>query len=852
MKHWLQRNFKPLLGLSLFILAFSVLHGELKHYHYHDIARSLRQIPVSGLLLAFSLTLLNYLAMTGYDTLALRYIRHALSYRKIALASFVGYAFSNNIGLSMIAGSSVRYRLYSAWGLTTLEIARVVAFYTVSLWLGLSAVGGTVFIIAPPSISPGSPIASVPIRLVGIVLLALLGGYLLWCLLRKKPLAIRGWEFPVPSLGLALAQLIVSGLDWILAGCVLYALLPSTPNLSFPAFLSMYLFAQIAGQASQVPGGLGVFEGALVLLLPGDLPASSVLASLVAYRAIYYLLPLSAAGLLLGAYEVFERKERTRRIARIFGQWVPEVAPRVLAATTFVGGILLLASGATPAISGRMAWVRDLLPLPVMEISHFLGSLAGAGLLLLARGLQRRLDAAYVLAAVLLGAGMLASLLKGLDFEEAIVLGTMLATLLPCRKYFYRRSSLLSESFTPTWVMAILLVFAGTLWLGMFSYKHVEYAGDLWWRFAWHGDASRFLRATVGSFALVLFIAGARLLRPARPKTVPADAEEAERVRSLVQACRRTVANLALLGDKRFLFSQSGKGFLMYGVEGRSWVAMGDPVGSGKEVVEMAWRFHQLSDRHGGWTVFYEVGTEHLPVYLDLGLTLLKIGEEARVRLETFSLEGSDRKELRRVRNRLDREGCSFEIIPAERTGTVLPELKRVSDAWLEDKNTREKGFSLGSFQPSYIQLCPVAVVRREGEIQAFANVWEGADRDELSMDLMRYASDAPDSVMDYLFVQLMLWGKEQGFHWFSLGMAPLSGLDGFPGPGPVWGRIGAFLYRHGEHFYNFQGLRHYKNKFDPEWEPRYLALPGGLKVPLVFTNIASLIAGGMIGVIAR
>jgi phosphatidylglycerol lysyltransferase len=268
--------------------------------------------------------------------------------------------------------------------------------------------------------------------------------------------------------------------------------------------------------------------------------------------------------------------------------------------------------------------------------------------------------------------------------------------------------------------------------------------------------------------------------------------------------------------------------------------------------VELAWNFRELVDRHGGWTVFYEVGTENLSVYLDLGLTLLKIGEEARVRLETFSLEGGARKEFRHVRNRLEKEGCSFEIVPAQGTEAVLPELKRISDAWLEDRNTREKRFSLGSFDSGYIKRYPVAVVRREEKIVAFANLWQAGDGDELSMDLMRYSSEAPDSVMDYLFIRLMLWGREQGFHWFSLGMAPLSGLESRPGLAPLWSRIGAFVYRHGEHFYNFQGLRHYKDKFDPEWEPRYLAIPGGLKLPRVFTNIASLISGGMTGVITK
>jgi len=104
---------------------------------------------------------------------------------------------------------------------------------------------------------------------------------------------------------------------------------------------------------------------------------------------------------------------------------------------------------------------------------------------------------------------------------------------------------------------------------------------------------------------------------------------------------------------------------------------------------------------------------------------------------------------------------------------------------------------------------------------------------------------------MEYLFICLMLWGKEQGYRWFSLGMAPFSGLENGT-LAPLWNRLGAFVYRYGEHFYNFQGLRQYKDKFDPEWRPKYLALPGGLALPQIFANIARLISGGMKGVVAK
>ncbi len=602
---------------------------------------------------------------------------------------------------------------------------------------------------------------------------------------------------------------------------------------------------------SQVPGGLGVFETVVVLFLSPSLPAPQILGPLLAYRGIYYLLPFLAAVAMLGAFELFQRKERLARLSRMFAAWLPEVVPPVLSFTTFLAGAILLFSGALPAVPGRLKWLQDVLPLPILELSHFLGSLAGAGLLILARGLQRRLDAAYHLATILLISGAVFSLLKGLDYEEAAVLTIMLVALGSSRRSFYRKTSLLNERFSPGWVAAIVLVMAGSVWLGMFSYKHVEYSRDLWWQFSFLSDAPRFLRATVGAVALVVIFAAARLLRPARPEPALPGVAEMEKARAVIARSRDASASLALLGDKRLLFSESGNSFIMYGVEGRSWVSLGDPVGDERDREELVRRFYDLCDGHAGWPVFYEVPAQSLPLYGDLDLTALKIGEKARVPLETFILEGGERKGLRYLFHRHEREGSAFFVIPPSGVPDLLPELKKISDAWLSEKRTKEKRFSLGFFREEYLREFPLAIVRRDGRIVAFANVWLGAEKEELSLDLMRHLPDAPRGLMEYLFVSLMLWGKNGGYRWFNLGMAPLSGLEAGEAPSP-WSRIEAMVYRHGEHFYSFQGLRRYKERFSPVWEPRYLVSPGGLALPRIIANIASLVSGGLKGVIVR
>lgn len=842
----------PVLGAAIFLTALWALHRELSLVRYQDILQSLEQMPAMQLMLALAATCLNYFVLTGYDWLAFRYIHHSLAYGKIALASFIGYAFSNSVGLSMLAGSSVRYRLYSAWGLSAAEITRVVGFYTLTLWLGLFTIAGVAFVLRPLPLPAWGSLGLASTRPFGALVLLSLVLYLLFGLFKRKPLSILGVEFPFPPITLSVQQIALSGVDWLLAGTVLYILLGGTKELPFASFLSVYLLGQISGLVSQVPGGLGVFESVVTLGLSSYLPSSSVLASLLAYRFIYYLLPLLAATLMLGWHELIEKRATLERGAHILSHLAPHVAPRIFSFMVFLAGTVLLLSGATPAVGWRMTILKGLLPLPVVEMSHLLCSLVGVILLLVARGLQLRLDGAYFLTLSLLGTGMAASLLKGVDYEEAVVLGLVLAALIPCRRSFYRKASLLNEPFTPGWITSVGAVLATSAWISVFAHKHLEYSMDLWWKFAFSESAPRALRATFAAVIVCLVIALNRLLRPSAPRVLSTMTnDEVKSIEEAVALSPATSSYLALLGDKRFLLSQSRRSFIMYAVEGRSWVSMGDPVGDRTEWRELAWQFRELCDRYGGWPVFYEVGKDTLPLYLDLGLTPHKIGEEGIVPLQLFSLEGKSRKSFRNKCHRLDKEGYVFEIVEPREVAPILPELKEISDAWLSEKNTREKRFSLGRFDPDYLKRFRACVIRKEERILAFSNLWEGGNREELSVDLMRYRPGVPLETMEFLFIRLMLWGQEQGYKTFNLGMAPLSGLDGRPFA-PTWNKLGSLIYQHGERFYNFKGLRQYKEKFDPIWEPKYIVCPSGMLLPRILANIASLTSGGMKGVITK
>ena len=389
---------------------------------------------------------------------------------------------------------------------------------------------------------------------------------------------------------------------------------------------------------------------------------------------------------------------------------------------------------------------------------------------------------------------------------------------------------------------AVTLAVICSIWLGMFARRHTEFTSEMFWTFAIHDDAPRFLRAMVGAVSVLLLFAISKLMTAERPRPAEPSANELSAAAAVIAGVPRTTANLAFLGDKSFLFNKEHSVCDVCHSEPRLG-RLGRPVGLEGERAELVWQFRELVDRYDGWPIFYQVPEESLPVYLDQGMTLLKLGEEARVRLASFSLEGGSRKDLRHARNRCQQEQCEFAVVPAADVPPLLSRLKAISNAWLAEKKTHEMRFSLGFFNEGYLLRFPCAVVKRAGEVIAFANVWCGADREELSVDLMRYMTDAPSGVMQYLFVELMLWGKEQGYQWFNLGMAPLSGIENRP-LAPMWNRAVNLVYLHGDHFYSFEGLRSFKEKFDPEWSPKYLASPGGLALPRILAAVTTLITG--------
>jgi phosphatidylglycerol lysyltransferase len=525
--------------------------------------------------------------------------------------------------------------------------------------------------------------------------------------------------------------------------------------------------------------------------------------------------------------------------------WLNALTPQAIGVMVFGAGAVLVFSGATPAINDRLDWLRHFVPLSILELSHLLGSVVGVTLMVLANGLYRRLDAAWWMTIWLLCAGILLSLLKGFDYEEATILSAVVVLLVSARDRFGRRASLIEQRFSGPWVAAVLLVLGAAIFLVLFAYRNVPYGKDLWWQFAFEASAPRSLRASLLAAMIVAAYALWRLLRPSKPPMSAPGPDDLQQAEVLIANGHDSNANLALLGDKHLMFNEDRTAFIMYQESGGSWVCMGDPVGPPMLCESLAWDFMETCDGLAVSPVFYQVAPDNLPLYIDLGLTLTKLGEEARIPLAGFSLEGAARADLRQSHRRAGRDGAEFAVVPRDKVRSIMPELRAVSSAWLAEKQAGEKRFSLGYFDERYLACFDCAVVRRGGVIVAFANIWRAGGDMEMSVDLMRYSEAAPKGVIDFLLIECMLWGKQQKYQWFNLGMAPLSGLEEHA-LAPTWHKLGRLVQRYGETFYHFEGLRKYKEKFMPVWRPRYLAASGRFAVAGALLDVTSLISGGV------
>jgi phosphatidylglycerol lysyltransferase len=505
----------PALNLALFGAALWAVDHVLREYRYADVARVLADLPAWAIGAALLLTCLGYLALVGYDWVAFRFAGLPLPFRSMIGPSFVSFAVANSAPVNVLTAGGVRFRLYQPRRLTAAQAAVVAGLNVVTYVVGLCALAGLVLILHGVTVTGGTGGPPLPPARTGVLLLAIVAAYLSLAAFRHRPIHLGRRQLHLPGARIAGWQLVVSCSDWVLSSGALYVLIVAVTPVPYLAFLATFFVAQVAVLVLPIPGGIGVFEAVVLLLRPSDAAAPGVLAALLAYRVVYFLLPLLVAGVMLALREYRGLRAEGHPL-RALAARLSSAAPLLLSVMTLVSGTLLLVGGAIPADERRVAWLSRILPLAVIATSHFLASVVGAALVVLAWGLERRVRLAYQLVRVLFALGVLLTLTRSLDLRTAGLLVAVLILLQAAGRHFPRPVSLAHEPLSWMWIFAIGSVFVTTIWLDAFVLPS-GVSGDVWWRFTLEGHAPRYLRAAVGVGVTAGLFGLARLLAREAP-----------------------------------------------------------------------------------------------------------------------------------------------------------------------------------------------------------------------------------------------------------------------------------------------------------------------------------------------
>jgi phosphatidylglycerol lysyltransferase len=850
MKRWVKFILLPL-GFLIFVWALSLLYNQLKNLSYVGIINSLKAMPSFKIILALVLALSYYLILGGYDIVAFKYIGSNVSLKPkdILFTCFVSNVLANNTGYSMLFGGSIRYRLYSTYNVSMVNVTKVLLFSSATMWLGLLAVGGFVFIFSPGitgdisfinNIMGGSIFAFFlrffPTRAMGIVSIVALLSYVFLSILRSKPIKIFKWMLTFPNIKIVTAQILIAMCDWLVASLTFYVLMPAG-YISYFGLLKVFLIAQFVVIASQVPGGIGIFEGCIAYLLPNSADNSAIVGAVLAYRAIFYLFPLLIALILLG---FFEFAKRFKKGAKIFGKTLSSAMVQILALSSFFAGMIIMFSTSTPFARARLKFLINLLPLRFVDLSHFLLSTVAMAMLFISRAIQLRIKNAWNIACTLISCAIALILIAGEPPLVLVYLMVLLISLLVSRKYFYRDISILNTAFSAWWFVATCSAFVLSVWIGFFvnkqdisSWIHL----DAFFKNIFNTtDAARFLRASLGMGAIIFVVILEQISKNFFKKPVSFTSGD---IKNIAYSSDLAYALNALASDKNYIVNKQKDAFIMYAKSRDNWIVLGDPVGNSVCKNELLWKFKEIADSASAKPAFIGIDSKYAQIYNDIGLDIFNIGQEAKISLRAFNKEDDRFKSFCDLEEDMQSAGFKYKVLHSNQFEQYREIFADISRKWEQDANYIERNFIPGKYDDSYMKDMDFGVLEKDGKICAFSVLAKTKNKYEISSGVVRYLK-CDKNVFAYIIFKNILQAKEGGYKWFDMGLAY------FPAMGNNGEALKCFakMFMFSEHFnYDLASLRNFKDKFCPVWHNKYIAIKPDKYMLSFIKNFTALIS---------
>ncbi len=523
----------------------------------------------------------------------------------------------------------------------------------------------------------------------------------------------------------------------------------------------------------------------------------------------------------------------------------------VAALITGLMGIVNLLSAVSLSYYDRIFWLKEFFPFHLRAGGHIFAAITGFMLLMLSANLLRRKRVAWLLTVGLLIVSIVSHLVKGWDYEESILATLLLIQLILMRNVFTASSDRPSITQGVRVLVGSMLF---TLAYGIAGFYLLDRqfsenfnlstaAIQTLAMFFTEDNAGLQAKTQFGEFfansiylvgAVTLSYAVVMLLRPVLDLHGADDAEWRRAKKIATQYGRTSLTRLALLDDKTYYFSPTGDSAIAYVAKGRCAISLGDPIGATTDVKEALIGFQHFCDRNDWYPAFYQTLPDNLDIYKSLGFRILQIGEEAIVNLNTFTLKGKAHQNLRTAINRLTKTGHKVEFYTPPIEDRLLLQLKEVSHQWLQLMKGGEKRFSVGWFTDDYVRDLHIAAVHTpDGNICAFASIFPAYQGKQVSIDLMRRRTELENGTMEFLFASMLQHFQKLGYDSFNLGLSALAGV-GDTKASPQLEKGLRYLSAHLSKFYNFKGLHSFKDKFQPQWQPRYLVYPSFATLPNV------------------
>jgi len=837
------KHYKSILKLAfasaLILLIMYEGKNQLESIHLASTLQIMRSIPLKWIMLFLILGITASYSMVLYDVFAMKAFQYDIEKGDLLSISFVSNSLNTLLGLGGLTGASVKSLLLKK---RNIELKELISYNTL---LVTSATTGLAF-FAILTLFNYRNISSLLNQ--HIWLWACLIGYSLYLViyffLERIVKKFNDWSITFGSsklMKLRFNLLAVSIMEWALAGILFYSLASYFhKDLIFMNIMSLFVIASIAGILSFLPGGVGSFDliAIIGLQLVGLTPNES-LTAVILYRIFYYFVP-SGTAIIVFSLQVLKKAEEKGSVIKsnAYGQFVAAL----MAIVVFTCGLVLLISALTPSLISRSRLITEVASVTFLQYSRSISIAIGLMLLITSKEIFFRVKRAYHVVMILLFAGGIFTFIKGFDIEEFLFILVSMSIIRLSKTNFYRRSIPIKMSTLITQALGVFVLLIGYLRVSHFLF--FTYIKKFHYPQLVFKDFSTFVHSGVIAYTLfIIFIIAWYVKREKIDEDFRFQGVDEQKIQQFWKKYKgHHLSHLIYLGDKQLFWAADSQVLIAYAKYSDKAVVLGDPMGEESLISEGIQEFQMFLDLYGYRAAFYEVDEKNLSMYHDNGYYFFKLGEEAIVDLQAFEMAGSNRRSFRNTLKRFEKDGFDFEVVQPPFDDAFLDKLEFISEEWLGKRN--EMGFSIGWFDRAYLQKAPIAIVRNlsRNEIIAFVSLmYRDPQKDIIGIDLMRFKNDVPNSTMDFIFTQLLVHFKESGYNHFSFGLAPLAKVGS--APRSHWTeKIAHFVSKHGKPIYSFEGLRKFKDKFDPDWEPRYLAYPQLMSLPVLLIEISLLV----------